>query len=214
MRLDNDFAKRRQIKHSRYAKTIRVKMRTSNLICPHCQTRLSAWRVITARRSLICPVCKTRLAFSPETAARTGAILGGVLVVALIPLLPYLTILVRSWYFWVFLVIGAEVVGRVVPALAGRLIEYEEALTAYKNWSWFRGKPDWQRKVWLVTAIGVPVCGVLLFFAPLLSIWLAVAITGLMGVFVILGLVVLWRRLFGKSGILRRSRFNDRGDQR
>jgi len=35
-----------------------------------------------------------------------------------------------------------------------------------------------------------------------------------MGVFVILGLIVLWRRLFVKSGILRRSRFNDGGDQR
>ena len=98
--------------------------------------------------------------------------------------------------------------------MVGRLIEYEETRTAYKNWSWFRGKPDWQRKVWLVTVIGVPVCIVLLFFAPLFSIWLAVAITGLMGVFVILGLIVLWRRLFGKSGILRRSRFNDGGDQR
>ena len=104
--------------------------------------------------------------------------------------------------------------GRVVPALVGRLIEYEKARTAYKNWSWFRGKADWQRKVWLVTAIGVPVCGALLLLAPLLSIWLAVAITGLMGVFVILGLIVLWRRLFGKSGILRRSRFNDVGDKR
>ena len=89
---------------------------------------------------------------------------------------------------------------------AGRLTEFRTPLVMDGT--------DWQRKVWLVTVIGVPVCIVLLFFAPLFSIWLAVAITGLMGVFVILGLIVLWRRLFVKSGILRRSRFNDGGDQR
>jgi len=171
-------------------------MRASNLICPHCQTRLSAWRVMFALRSLVCPVCGTKLAFSPESSARIGAVGGIVFAVLLMPLLPQLINVVRSWYFWVLLCIGSYLIG------------------AYKNWSWFRCKPVWQRKVRLVTAIGVPVCGALLFLAPLLSIWLAVAITGLMGVFVILGLIVLWRRLFGKSGILRRSRFNDGGDQR
>ena len=189
-------------------------MRASNLICPHCQTRLSAWRVMFALRSLVCPVCGTKLAFSPESSARIGAVGGIVFAVLLMPLLPQLINVVRSWYFWVLLCIGSYLIGGIVTALVGRLIVYEDALEAYKNWSWFRGKPDWQRKVWLVTAIGVPVCGALLLLAPLLSIWLAVAITGLMGVFVILGLIVLWRRLFGKSGILRRSRFNDGGDQR
>ena len=189
-------------------------MRTSNLICPHCQTRLSAWRVMFALRSLICPVCGTKLAFSPESSARIGAVGGIVFAVLLMPLLPHLINVVRPCYFWVLLCIGSYLIGGIVTALVGRLIAYEDALEAYKNWSWFRCKPVWQRKVWLVTAIGVPVCGALLFLAPLLSIWLAVAITGLMGVFVILGLIVLWRRLFGKSGILRRSRFNDVGDKR
>ncbi|MBI2926196.1 MAG: hypothetical protein HYY24_10885 [Verrucomicrobia bacterium] len=185
-------------------------MQLSKLTCPHCQSPYPLWRVIIGFRSYVCPCCKTKLAFTIESAQRLGAT-GGLVSSAV--LMPIVFIrgadVIRSWPFWVFLIVFGYFTGGVVAAFVCRFAPYEQVRASAKGWRLFPNVSQRHRRFLFLEFTVIPACVILLLFARSLPIWLVLAVSLVVIVVGIFGSIASWHLFFGERGIFRRWRSDD-----
>ena len=185
-------------------------MNISKLTCPHCQSPYSLWRVIIRFRSHVCPRCKSKLAFTIESAQRLGATLGLIGTVILMPII-FIggTNIIRSWIFWLFLVVFSHFAGGVISAFVCQFAPYEQVRTSAKRWQLFTNVSPRHRRFLLLEFTVFPACMILLLFARSLPIWLVLGVSLVVIVVGVLGAIAGWHLFFGERGILRRRSSDD-----
>jgi hypothetical protein len=185
-------------------------MQLSNLTCPHCQSPYPFWRVIIRFRSHVCPRCKNKLAFTIESAQRLGATAGLVSAAVLMPIVFIRGAdVIRSWSFWVFLVVFSYLTGGVIAAFVCRFAPYEQVRTRAKRWQFFTNVSPRHRRFLLLEFTVFPACMILLLYARSLPIWLVLGVSVVVIVVGVLGSIASWHLFFGERGILRRRSSDD-----
>ena len=160
------------------------------LNCPHCKARFPGWRLIVRMRSPVCPVCKSKLGFSVESAQRIGAIGGLILgVINVLTVFAFGTEKIWTWGFWGVMLPFTYVLSCIIMLAVVELVPYEDGSWGRNKWDVFPNVPGIHRKfLWLEFTV-FPICAVILIFTPSLPIWFLLALTFILIVVGLFGLI-------------------------
>ncbi|MCE9620057.1 MAG: hypothetical protein K8R92_09105 [Planctomycetes bacterium] len=185
-------------------------MPISNLKCPHCQTSYSLGRLLGHKfGGRFCHGCKSRLAFTPESSRRVGAWCGLVNFALLFPLaVTFGTTLFYSWPFWIGLVVFAPVAGGVLASRVAVFAPHEQVRAQRRRIELFPNLSRRDRWILVVHySLIIPLFALVLL--RLMPEWLLLPWALTACVVSIFALPILWRKYFGKHGMLRGAGFGN-----
>jgi len=179
------------------------------LNCPHCKASFPRWRLILRIRSPVCPVCKSNSDFSVESAQRIGAIGGLILgVISGLTAFVFGAEKVWTWGFWGVMLPFSYVLSCISALAVGELVPNQHGSWGRNKWNLFPNVSGIRRKfLWLGFTV-FPICALMLSFAHSLPlpIWLVSALTFIIVVVAVLGLIGTWDIVFGERGVFRRQK--------
>jgi hypothetical protein len=178
-----------------------------NLNCPNCKAPFPRWRLVFRFRHWACPICELKIGCSVQSAQRTGAIGGLLLIMILIPAVFVFDIEVWSWGFWGLFLPFSYFLGCIIMLTVVELVPYEKV--SRNKWDPVPNLSGIYRKFFLLQFTVIPICSVMLFFAWSLPLWLVLGLTFIIIFVGFLGLIGMLNLLFGGKGIFRRQKSDD-----
>jgi hypothetical protein len=142
-----------------------------------------------------------------ESAHRIGAI-GGLIFggISVFTALVFSTEKMWTWSFWGVMLPFSYVLGCIIMLAVGELVLYEQGSWGHNKWNLFPNVSGIRRKFLWIEFTVFPICAVISVFARALPIWLVLALTFIIIVVALLGLLGTWDMLFGDRGIFRRQK--------
>jgi hypothetical protein len=111
-----------------------------------------------------------------------------------------------TWGFWGVMLPLSYVLGGIITLAVGELVPHEQGSWNPNRWNLFPNVSGIRRKfLWLEFTV-FPICVLMLIFANSLPIWLVLALSVIIIVVALLGLIGTWTMLFGNRGIFRRQK--------
>ena len=111
-----------------------------------------------------------------------------------------------TWGFWAVMLHFSYVLGCIIMLAVGDLVPHDQGSWGRNKWNLFPNVSGIRRKFLWTEFTVFPICALMLIFADSLPFRVVLALSLIMIVVFLLGLIGTWDMLFGERGIFRRQK--------